>query len=146
MKSNLRKIAADKLFRVLDANYNRLREGLRVCEDICRFSLDRDENTRQYKSIRHCLTAIFSSSLFDDMILSRDILKDVGRRSIPSESKRQDVRDVYCANSQRVKESLRVLEEFLKILDPGKAEALKKIRYRVYEVERKVFREMRVRR
>jgi hypothetical protein len=46
--------------------------------------------------------------------------------------------DIYYANSQRVKESIRVLEEFAKLRNKQVAEKLKKLRYRVYALEKKI--------
>jgi hypothetical protein len=46
--------------------------------------------------------------------------------------------DVFYANSQRAKESLRVLEEFAKLRDRRLAEDLKKLRYQVYALEKNV--------
>ena len=56
----------DKLLRIIDANLNRAREGLRVCEDISRFALGDKTATRALKSIRHGAT---------DLILPRKNLK-----------------------------------------------------------------------
>jgi len=48
----------------------------------------------------------------------------------------------YCgyfyANTQRVKESLRVLEEFAKLDSPVSAERFKTLRYKVYGLEKKL--------
>ena len=46
-----------------------------------------------------------------------------------SELKRENLSDIFYANAQRVKESLRVLEEVTKLLDPRCALKLKKLRY-----------------
>ena len=45
-----------KFLRVIDANFNRAKEGLRVCEDVCRFWLDEEVLTKKFKSLRHRLT------------------------------------------------------------------------------------------
>jgi len=41
------------VLRIIDANTNRLKEGLRVCEDIFRFILKRQKYRAQLKEIRH---------------------------------------------------------------------------------------------
>ena len=46
----------EKILRVIDANFNRAREGLRVCEDVCRFFCDHKSLTVKYKLLRHELT------------------------------------------------------------------------------------------
>jgi len=127
--------------RLLDANFNRAKEGLRVCEDICRFILDEATLTRAYKNIRHEITDIFFSLGKDAQLRvmeGRDAKGDVGRTSTISEFKRGNIADIFYANSQRVKESVRVLEEFFKLNSNRRAEDMKKIRYRLYALEKKV--------
>jgi hypothetical protein len=124
-----------KLFRLIDANANRAKEGLRVCEDICRFYFDKEQETLNYKEIRHRLTQVMTHGLFKEAIAARQVAKDVGRTSTKSEFTRRDINDVFYANSQRVKESLRVLEECAKLLDITAAKKFKGLRYDVYELE-----------
>ena len=129
----------DKRFdRVMDANFNRAKEGLRVCEDVCRFVLDAKNPTRGYKSVRHQLTEIIESLKILEVIRSRNIGGDVGRGSTRVEFKRKSAMDIFYANSQRVKESMRVLEEFSKLRSKKLAENLKKLRYEVYALEKNV--------
>jgi len=80
MKSDEKKIC-----RILDANYNRAKEGLRVCEDICRFLWDDRVSTRKFKEIRHDLTKVMSSLKIITLISSREIEKDVGRTTTHAE-------------------------------------------------------------
>ena len=128
----------EKILRILDANLNRAKEALRVCEDISRFILNQKSTTEQYKRIRHRVTDIFSSSRIAKLLKARDIERDVGRNSTPSEFRRKNVKDIFYANSQRAKESIRVLEEFGKLLDKKSSEQLKKTRYQIYELERNI--------
>lgn len=123
---------------MMDANFNRAKEGLRVCEDICRFVLDAKSPTRGYKDVRHQLTEVISSLKIFKVIQSRDIRRDVGRQSTSVEFRRKNAIDIFYANSQRTKESLRVLEEFAKLRNKRIAEGLKKIRYKVYALEKNV--------
>ncbi len=127
-----------KLLRVVDANFNRAKEGLRVCEDVCRFWLNEKDLTKKFKNIRHQLTAHVGCFGYEDLIIGRDIQSDQGRATIPSESKRETIDDVFYANCQRAKESLRVLEEFAKFKDVHAAVRIKNLRYEVYAVEQKV--------
>lgn len=124
-----------KLARVIDANLNRAREGLRVCEDICRFLYDLKGATEGYKKIRHRLTGVAKDIGVEKIVCARDSRRDVGRPTLSEETPRRNVHDIFYANSQRVKESIRVLEECAKILDVKVAEDLKELRYRVYEIE-----------
>jgi len=125
--------------RLIDANFNRAKEGLRVCEDVCRFIYDQRGLTRQFKDLRHQLSTVVLTGR-KGLIQSRDIEKDVGKASTPAEFKRKNVNDVFYANTQRVKESIRVLEEFMKIDYPKRALTLKEMRYRIYALERKIVR------
>ena len=122
----------------MDANFNRAKEGLRVCEDVCRFFLDDKASTRKFKNIRHELTEAVSQSVLKKIVVSRDVAGDVGRPSSALEFKRRDLADAFYANIQRVKESVRVLEEVMKLENSRSAEKLKNIRYKVYALERKV--------
>jgi len=126
------------LFRIVDANFNRTKEGLRVCEDICRFIVEDKTSTRVYKNIRHSLSSIASKLKTKKLIEARDITGDVGKGSTGSEFKRKDISDIFYANSQRVKESIRVLEEITKLIDKRIASEFKLIRYKVYNVEKEM--------
>ena len=128
----------NKLYRIIDANLNRAKEGLRVCEDICRFILDDKKATSVFKSIRHQLTAVMSSLKISCLVQCRDIENDVGRPTTTAELKREKITDIFFANSQRVKESIRVLEEFLKLINRKTAQDLKALRYKIYALEKKV--------
>lgn len=119
----------------MDANLNRAKEGLRVCEDISRFFDDDARFSRRWKSLRHDLTAALPPRHRRQLLAARDIEGDVGRGSVTAEMRRRDVHDIFYANAQRVKESLRVLEEFSKLLNPAAAGRLKRIRYRFYRLE-----------
>jgi len=125
------------LYRILDANFNRAKEGLRVCEDLCRYVWDQKTLTRAFKDLRHELTTIISGLDTKKALNARHIQGDVGRNTSISESKRENIKAVFWANSQRVKESLRVLEEVAKLLDAGVSIKLKALRYKVYALEQK---------
>ena len=126
------------IYRVVDANVNRAKEGLRVCEDVCRFILEDAIHTKRLKKIRHDLTGIVVRMNVPEMIQARDIEQDIGRQTIVEELKRKDIPGLLYANLQRVKESVRVLEEFAKLIDQETSKEFKKLRYRVYAVEKKI--------
>ena len=129
--------APKELLRILDANFNRAKEGLRVCEDICRFVWDDKELSAQYKKIRHQLLEAIKPVGILNVISARDILNDVGRATTKSEAFRKDLTGVFWANGQRVKESLRVLEEVTKLMSTKSSWKIKKLRYQVYAIEQK---------
>ncbi|MFH1360561.1 MAG: thiamine-phosphate pyrophosphorylase [Candidatus Omnitrophota bacterium] len=140
----MQRVTHQKVYRVIDANLNRAKEGLRVCEDITRFALNHARWTKTYKQIRHQL----SFSLFDSLknqeqlFQARDISGDQGCRSTRTELQRDGIRDIFLANSQRVKESIRVLEEFSKMICPKKTAIFKKSRYKVYDLEKKIIEKL----
>ena len=65
-------------YRIIDANFNRAREGLRVIEDYCRFALDSSLLTERVKSLRHKLCEYISRLDSDALIACRDTTNDVG--------------------------------------------------------------------
>lgn len=127
------------IHRILDANINRLKEGLRVLEEIARFVLNSKKLTAEFKKTRHEIDSVIKASSFfwTDLLKERESLKDVGRSLDLGELERDNFRDIFFANMQRVKESLRVLEEFTKLSDKNLPLKFKKIRYRIYELEKK---------
>ncbi len=124
--------------RIIDANINRAKEGLRVCEEITRFILDNRKLTAEFKKIRHEINAIIKHlPRIKDLIKERESLKDVGKKIYINELKRENFQDIFFASIQRVKESVRVLEEFTKLINKKSAIGFKKIRYGLYETEKK---------
>ena len=129
-----------ELYRIIDANFNRSREGLRVCEDIARFILSSPALSKDLKSLRHSISSIIKSSRGFSVLLleSRDTGCDVGRQpDFSIEVPRQKAKDIFSANIERVKESLRVLEEFLKLTDLKSSAKMQRIRFKAYEIEKK---------
>lgn len=126
--------------RIIDANINRAKEGLRVCEEISRFILNSRTQTTQLKEIRHKINSIIKSSCGQHftLIRERQSLSDVGRDIYGNELKRKNIADIFFANIQRAKESVRVLEEFSKLKDRAMAVKFKKVRYKIYALEKKI--------
>ncbi|MBN3038823.1 MAG: thiamine-phosphate pyrophosphorylase [Candidatus Omnitrophica bacterium] len=127
-----------QIFRIIDANLNRAREGLRVCEEITRFVLEDKLLTGKFKNLRHRLSKNINKlpGVGDALLQSRESKKDIGR-SIANRSKRKDYRDVFYANIQRTEESLRVLEEFSKIFNRSLSEHFACLRFEAYNLEKK---------
>ncbi len=127
----------DKIFRVIDANLNRSQEGLRVCEEITRFIFNDIKLTKKAKYLRHSIvnTAKLLPINPKELLSFRDSNSDVGKSSSKWERRRINYKHIFTANIQRVKESLRVLEEFSKIINEKISERFKSIRYEVYTLE-----------
>ena len=130
----------ERIYRIIDANINRAKEGLRVCEEITRFILDDSENTKRLKRVRHRITEIINSFLVDriELLAERESSSDVGRESSVTERTRANVQEIFWSNIQRVKESLRVLEEFAKLFDEKASENFKTVRFDVYALEKEI--------
>jgi thiamine-phosphate pyrophosphorylase len=127
--------------RVLDASLNRAAEGLRVVEDYVRFVLDDRHLTEQFKRLRHDLAAAGSTLPLSERHAARDTQADVGKSvSTPSEGARGDSWEVCVASLERVKQSLRSLEEFSKISLPAAAGEFERLRYWLYTLEAAVGR------
>lgn len=127
------------VLRVLDAAWNRTREGLRVVEDYTRFVLDDRHLTDHLKQFRHALTAAMAAVPLHERLAARETQADVGTQlSTTAELRRHDSGEVLTANFVRVQEGLRSLEEFSKILNPELAAQLEQLRYRVYTLHRAV--------
>jgi thiamine-phosphate pyrophosphorylase len=120
--------------RLIDANLNRLREGIRVVEDIFRYLLNDKETAKRLKELRH----ISRIDIYDSLLDSRDIKNDVLKKSTDSEQNRADVKSVLIANFKRAQESSRVMEEFGKLLDTKTSENFKYIRYELYDIEKNI--------
>lgn len=134
----MEKLSKGEIYRILDANINRAAEGMRVCEEVVRFILNNRKLTAQFKGIRHQLFKITDVSRRSEFIKKRNSHQDVGRKILRGELNRASPRDIFFANMQRIKESVRVLEEFYKLIDRNAAIKLKRIRFRSYEIEKKV--------
>lgn len=121
-----------KVVRLIDANLNRLKEGIRVIEDIARYHDDNKSLAYKLKSIRHqCKIDIYTQ-----LLQSRDSQNDVLRATTNSELNRSSLKDILIANYKRTQESSRVLEEIFKIVNPELSERFKEIRYQLYTIEK----------
>ena len=120
------------VYRILDANLDRAREGLRPLEDWCRFGLNHRELTEKFKHLRQSLAQWNTA----DLRAARDTPGDEGTAiTHPQEKVRSSVTQVLQANFCRVEEALRSLEDFGKIQRPDMAAACKQLRYQVYTLE-----------
>lgn len=128
------------IYRILDANLNRAREGIRVTEEVARLHFDDAELSSKFKRLRHELTRVAKRNFDEKKLLTfRDSEKDVGADSMGSlEKKRADLGSIVQANLRRAEEATRVLEEFGKLINPASAKTFKRIRFRLYTLEREM--------
>lgn len=123
-----------ELFRVIDANLNRLKEGIRVVEDILRYKDNNKPLAKKLKSLRH-------QAITDDtkeLLAHRDSINDVLRPSTSSEQQRASLESIIIANLKRAQESSRVLEELYKLDNIENSEKFKTIRYELYTLEKEI--------
>lgn len=125
-----------KISSILDANFGRLSEGLRVLEDMSRFILRDYKITRKLKETRHSLLA--ESKPFDlEFLNSRG--EDLGASLFaPDEAKRKNFLALVIANAKRAEESLRVLEEYFKFLGKGNWRKFQENRFLLYNIEKDI--------
>ncbi|WP_036534747.1 thiamine phosphate synthase [Neosynechococcus sphagnicola] len=120
------------LCRILDANLDRAREGLRIIEEWCRFGLNSGALTEVCKHLRQELAIWHTAELRS----ARDTPGDPGTElTHPQEAQRTDLQQVLQVNFCRVQEALRVLEEYGKLYQPEMGTAFKQMRYQVYTLE-----------
>ncbi len=152
--------------RILDANANRAREALRVMEDAARFLLNDAALAGDLKRLRHDLAGVLAT--MPPLEPHRDTPHDVGTTlSTPAEHTRTSAAAVATAAGKRLTEALRTLEEYAKLLPPppelppevplevppemppelkhgdrnttaAASTALEQLRYRAYELERRL--------
>ena len=132
---------SNQTLRIIDASLNRAAEGLRFLEDVARFILNDTVLTEQLKTIRHAL--VTSDWPFQNkLIQSRDSEGDVGANLKTTSSdigKTKDLPLAIVANSRRVQEALRTLEELAKVSGdtlPLSADKLQQDRFALYTIEK----------
>ncbi|MBD5165588.1 MAG: thiamine-phosphate pyrophosphorylase [Helicobacter sp.] len=123
---------------MIDANLNRLREGIRVVEDILRYGFQHQSFALDLKTLRHQC----SLECYLELLNTRDSENDVLKPSTKEEQNRENLQSVFIANFKRAQESARVLEEILKLDSIQESEKFKGIRYRLYDLEKQVLLEI----
>lgn len=127
-----------RTLRIIDANLNRLREGIRVVEDILRYGFNHQSFAIMLKELRHqCRLEAYL-----ELLNMRDSSHDVLRVSTQEEQSRENLQNVLVANFKRAQESARVLEEILKLDSILESEKFKEIRYTLYNLEKSVLLEI----
>jgi thiamine-phosphate pyrophosphorylase len=134
----MKSVPATKL-RIIDANINRIGEGLRVLEEFARLSLNDVSLTEQLKNMRHRIVHI-DAELQQKLIGAREAAGDVGAgMKAAGEGKKRDAAAIVVANARRVQESLRVMEELAKETGLGlKSGSYEKSRFELYNIEKEL--------
>jgi thiamine-phosphate pyrophosphorylase len=126
-----------QILRIIDANINRISEGLRVLEDISRFIIEDEDISRQLKTLRHQLNKLVAETGFH-LLETRDAVGDVGANSDIIHD-HPDLSSIVRANAKRAQEGIRVLEELSKLPELKAvlpATVLRESRYKIYSIEK----------
>ncbi len=120
----------------MDANLNRAREGLRVCEEVARLVRDDAALTRRCQRLRYSVERAVLLLPKEKLLRARDSRSDVGRPALRGAARQhRNTRDLAAANLKRVQEALRVLEEFSRLGYPAAARVFGSLRFKVYSLE-----------
>jgi len=104
-----------RTFRILDANFNRLREALRVVEEYYRFIREDEEICVKLKAMRHSVADMEKTIGPASLLNGRDTESDCfASESRPEEMGRSNAEAVLRANFKRAQEACRVIEEYAK--------------------------------
>ncbi|RJO61227.1 MAG: thiamine phosphate synthase [Dehalococcoidia bacterium] len=128
-----------QVLRIVDANLNRVSEGLRVLEEAARFILNDAPLSESLKTLRHQLSVrdIRTSLRYLD---SRDSQNDVGVEiKVSLQDKKRDLAETVIANARRVEEALRVMEEISKVKSVAlDSQTFQDARFKLYTIEKEL--------
>ena len=129
------------IYRVIDANLNRIREALRVIEEYFRFIDEQIVFAKKAKTIRHSIRDLSDTVDQQALINSRDSISDpFSKGSVAKEMERSDIKSIVVANLKRSQEAARSLEEYIKLLPKNcGSEKAKSIRFTLYTFEKQIF-------
>ncbi|MCM8765055.1 MAG: thiamine phosphate synthase [Candidatus Omnitrophica bacterium] len=128
------------ILRIIDANFNRVREAIRVVEDILRFSETSAQITSKLREIRHLFTSSYIKHFGFSAIIFRNVRKDAGKNNTPHPA--QDARQIMIRNFLRAEEGLRCIEECSRIAKPSSTESWQKLRFAIYQIEQQALIEI----
>jgi thiamine-phosphate pyrophosphorylase len=125
--------------RIIDADLNRLGEGLRLLEEIARFMLADTRLAVTLKTLRHEL-APQDSGLKQQFLSAREAENDVGMNiQVSEQGKPREMMEIIVANARRAQESLRVLEELSKMPGSGLSSSrYSNARFQLYTLEKEL--------
>jgi len=126
-------------YRIIDANFNRAREAIRVIEDYCRFALNSRPLSNRAKETRHQLCSAIARLDAGRLLAGRDTPGDVGvDQTTESVLGRTNLKDALTAACKRLPEALRVIAEALRPVQPAIADQIEHLRYASYTLEKDI--------
>lgn len=158
IKKSLQKfllIKKQQIYRVLDANLNRLREALRVIEEYYRFIDERPGVCGRLKKLRHGVAGVERALGRRRLLANRDTAGDCfADKNRPEELERRSgtgaLGALLAANFKRGQEACRVIEEYAKVAGGAGgardgadgvrlSEKAKKVRFALYAFEKELY-------
>ena len=123
--------------RIIDVNLNRVKEGLRVVEDLLRFYYSKPQQTSSIKLIRGKFGEIARYLEEQYQInIYRNISKDQSKYlNTVEEFNKPNNKSILVASFKRAQESIRVLEEIFKIDEVELSKKVKELRFELYDIE-----------
>ncbi len=133
-------MAHAQALQIIDANLNRLREGIRVAEDILRYTTGAEQASRKLKQLRLAagnLEQELRRATGHKLAGARRIERDSGKgRTPPQELERGSLEALLAANLNRAQEAARAVEELVKLAGlRACAQKYKRLRFALYAVE-----------
>jgi len=133
-------MARPHLLQILDANLNRLREGIRASEDVLRYTDGAAGVFARLKQLRlraGSLETELRARLGRELIHARRLSGDLGKElTLPGELERNGPAGMLVANLNRAQEAARTIEEVVKLLPlPGYPGRYKRLRFALYRAE-----------
>ncbi|HOJ30628.1 MAG TPA: thiamine phosphate synthase [bacterium] len=122
--------------RIIDANFNRVREALRVVEDILRFSNAGKNTISDIRKIKHDLCTQYFKTFGYRALATRDITADPGRKHAPYRA--DTLTQILTRNFMRAEEGLRCIEECSRIVNPESTDTWQAIRFKIYAIEQQI--------
>ncbi|MFC1738068.1 thiamine phosphate synthase [Planctomycetota bacterium] len=127
------------VYRIIDANFNRAREAIRMMEEFCRFVLNSGALSGRAKQLRHQLCGGISRIDSGRLISSRDTVGDVGvGLKVNKQLRRRELNDCLAAACRRLTEALRAIAEVTQTIEPSVAKAVENLRYSAYTLEKDI--------
>ncbi len=145
--------ALKTILRLLDANSNRAREGIRTAEDFIRFEIQNKPWAERLRQLRHRITQQLESQIeggSDSILASRRVKLDQGHpdkqgqlqglviakvAENSTDTGQETSLQVAVRGLKRAQEATRVLEEFSRAKSGEAAKAFSQIRFELYEIE-----------
>jgi len=130
----------EPMYRILDANLNRVREELRVVEEYLRFVREDPRGAWRLKSWRHRLREMIDALGPEALLRARAADADVGKDfPSPSQSAKLDPVSITIAGLKRLQESLRAIEEYAAAINSAVSRTAGGMRFEIYQYEKELF-------